>query len=779
MVAIAALRGETDGKLQLVAEAGSHSWRDFVVEKGEILARDQAGGAVRLPADVHWRLEGDPRANAALFQYSPTYGITTNYPHDTLSAPRSFAIVKTYDGDWPRKALQGGVVVGVWFVDGRPEIVQPVAATPADERYFAAVHLFELNARRARGWPLMLLFSQGQFVSPGRYFAEATAQRALEAMHFGSEAEKKEAIEHLSSAKTSNPGGVTLLHIAAEAGMNSAVELLLQRGAPPGAKTTRGWRAIDWAALNGRRESVRLLLAADPKLADDATVNLAASAGHAEIADDVAAAAPGLSTDQLARVAVAQGRFDIVERLVKRTGERALAQVTDRELTPVILRHEDALLEFVLAHGLDAKRASSGVVLASVAAAAGDERALTALLQAGANPSAASETGATPLMIAASGGFTSGVRMLLAAHADAGAADKRGATALHYAVANGHGAVVTLLLQAGLRFDRPDKEGQTPLELALASRSQSIVEELVNAGARLNVKGKKFEDSIMHAIALDQAEIVGRALADGCPRNRTIAGLRLDDLADGFAAEKVGKLLHQDDAGARGGFAIEETPGVAPRPTEGTRPIDPRPWESPQPALTVQVSGVVDTDGRFILPRWERCDDAAVAKAILGAIPSWRFVPARKQGRVVRARLTLAIGFQAHSNQIFAADDVDTRPTVLTSSGISASSYQTYRLGPVQEFFTAVTDDSGRYLRTDSIRLPTVEPVIEQSQGELLAVAFIVEPDGQATDIETLTGYGAWFREAALNALRRYHFSPGLRNGVPVRTHMTMVLQPD
>ena len=113
----------------------------------------------------------------------------------------------------------------------------------------------------------------------------------------------------------------------------------------------------------------------------------------------------------------------------------------------------------------------------------------TRCLQAGADPNARSETGATPLFLAAIFGRAETVTLLLEAGANPNARDEDGNTPLHFAASRGHVGAMTRLLEAGADPNAQDETGETPLHRAARARHARAVATLIGAGADLEVLG--------------------------------------------------------------------------------------------------------------------------------------------------------------------------------------------------------------------------------------------------------------------------------------------------
>lgn len=774
-------------RLSLVADAGGETWRDFSVENGAIVASaHEGGGLAPLPANVKWRLEGNLKLNAGRFRYFPTYQIDESPPDRASPVSRAFATVMSTEWSWSDYHVPDAIVVCVWLVDGKPELVLPVVATPTEARFYAAVQAVELDARTKGGVPVLLLFSRGRFLSARPLFPDQAAQRVVEMMHFGSGDDLREAIARLKSADARDGSGATLLHIAADLGMHTAAELLLKAGIKADVQTSKHFRPADWAAEDGRRDIVKLLVSPDSgsrSKIDGNLVNYAKMHNHLEVVADLAALAPKLAEYDCAALAVANGRADLIEDLIARGGRAAVERLSAKDLVAPILLGNDRLLDLLMSEGMKAGLKGSGGAPLVAAAEAENEHALAVLLQAGAKASSASGNGTTALMIASSHGWTAGAKLLLAAGADPRAKGPAGVTALHYAAATGRADIAALLLERGAERDWRDGNGCSALELALRVRSEAATTALVAAGARLDLAQKTFPDAVVHALALDQVELVERAVADGWPAGKTFfQGFNAVDLAGGFEAKRIQAYFRRLSPGEpSGGLVVEKAPDIPPKLQKGSRPPDLRSWDHPQPAISGTIAGLVDESGRFMLPKLEGCEDAVIARVILNAVPTWQFTPAQKNGRPVKAAMSLAVNYPAHDNRVYTSSEVDMLPVARTRIKLEPSVFEINNYAVSEDIEVIYQIDSSGHPIPELVPVTrlTNEPEFEKRRGDYAVIAFVVEPNGRTSHPVQLGGSKPVFESQALAALQRSRFSPGTCAGIPVRTRMTLVFQPD
>jgi serine/threonine-protein phosphatase 6 regulatory ankyrin repeat subunit B len=256
--------------------------------------------------------------------------------------------------------------------------------------------------------------------------------------------------------------GVTALHVAAQRGYLTTVELLLEHGA-------------DVKVLDDEKRSALLL---------------AVKGNHAKVA-----------------AALVKAGADPNTPFVDAEGE------THNLLMDAIMLENEDFSTLLIDNGAnlyyqDAKKVSTllqashrGLIeicrkLIEKNAASTDPAAATYLNEA-------NEEGITPLIAAASEGQTEIAKLLVAAKADVNAKDKDGTSALMAAAARGHIDVVRLLLEAGATVNEQNIDGHTALMFAYNGKNQVetlwerynqyVAEQQVESGGKIAAGDKKGE----------------------------------------------------------------------------------------------------------------------------------------------------------------------------------------------------------------------------------------------------------------------------------------------
>ena len=117
----------------------------------------------------------------------------------------------------------------------------------------------------------------------------------------------------------------------------------------------------------------------------------------------------------------------------------------------------------------------------------GHSPAIKALLAGGANVTARTDNGITPLHVAAIQNHPAAIEALLAGGADIDAKDD-GATPLHMAAFKGHPVAAQVLLAAGANVNAKAEGGATPLHDAADQNHPAVIEALLAGGANIHAK---------------------------------------------------------------------------------------------------------------------------------------------------------------------------------------------------------------------------------------------------------------------------------------------------
>ncbi|KAF4810450.1 Ankyrin-3 [Colletotrichum tropicale] len=284
----------------------------------------------------------------------------------------------------------------------------------------------------------------------------------------------------ISNKRLRDNQGRTALHLAALNGMADVVEWLITKGgADKEARDLMKYRPLHWAASNGHKKIVDLLInkgaEKDAKTPSGFTpLHCAAEYGHTHVLALLLKHGLGINERyKLGGTALHKAAYNGNEEVVA----LLLQQGADK----------------------DAQYPSGyfcGITPLHQAAEKGHEKVVALLIQHGANPDAKDETAMTPLHKASQEGHEDVVKLLIKLQVDIEARytlerysdpEKSGSlTPFHCAAAHGHAHIVKILMDAGAKTDVLDKDEPSRLALAVQCGHAEIAKQLIENGSDVN-----------------------------------------------------------------------------------------------------------------------------------------------------------------------------------------------------------------------------------------------------------------------------------------------------
>ena len=314
------------------------------------------------------------------------------------------------------------------------------------------------------------------------HWGAATDDRALVLNALDGGAPVDEPVRSLEPSSTE--WGSTPLHLAATAGHEAMVGLLLERGAEVNQSNERGATALHRAVEHAGAVALLIRAGADLNASDERGRTPLHWAARYTLNDSMRLLLAG---------GAAVGATD-------HAGETALHRAA--------LRGQLRVMQVLLAAGADVNaRAHFETTPLHFAVRRLDPAPALLLAEHGAILDAPDEFGITPLHDAARNGSLRMARALIGAGADAGAADCHGSTPLHVAARYGHEAVAAALLDEGVEVNVPNRFGSLPLHEAVFASPTSLINLLMACGAEPTARNLKGESSI------DLAESGGHSVA--------------------------------------------------------------------------------------------------------------------------------------------------------------------------------------------------------------------------------------------------------------------------
>lgn len=196
--------------------------------------------------------------------------------------------------------------------------------------------------------------------------------------------------------------------------------------------------------------------------------------------------------------AVTLGYLDVVKMLAEAGADPFICDEDGSTVLHHAVTQSPEMLKFIIGLFSDIDiRSNTGMTPLSLAVVWGKAVSAEILLKAGADPNFRDNMGHTALMIAAYSGNTCDVetaRLLIEAGADMTLVSDSGADCAHLAAACGKIRMLEFFVRAGMDINSLDKHGFTGIMRAAQKIDLDTVEKLIEMGADLNVKTKRGED---------------------------------------------------------------------------------------------------------------------------------------------------------------------------------------------------------------------------------------------------------------------------------------------
>ncbi|QPJ62996.1 MAG: hypothetical protein G3M70_14370 [Candidatus Nitronauta litoralis] len=245
--------------------------------------------------------------------------------------------------------------------------------------------------------------------------------------------------------------------------------------------------------------------------------------------------------------AIFEGHVEIVDLLLAR--KYPVSARTDAGETPLMLAAAQGnipIMKKLIDKGASPKEASMTESVLSLAISSGGPKALSILLEAGADPNAGFPHGRTPMFVVVREGNKKAFDILIAVEGIKLDAQSRfGWTPLMEAVAHGQDEMVKSLLENNVDVDQKDVEGNTALMIAARGGRAVSVQHLLEYKADVNARNVRGMTPLMWAVTRpDNGEIISALLGMGADiKDKTAEGQTVASLATANGNEKYAPLL--------------------------------------------------------------------------------------------------------------------------------------------------------------------------------------------------------------------------------------------
>jgi predicted Ser/Thr protein kinase len=242
-------------------------------------------------------------------------------------------------------------------------------------------------------------------------------------------------------------------------------------------------------------------------------------------------------------------------------------------------------------------------------------------------------------------------------------------------------------------------------------------------------------------------------------------------------ADEMRAALRAAHAVAAPGTATGAGPRPGPRPADETCPLEPAP-PPPEPAPVLRIAagllavsalgvhllgagGVAGADS--VLPAPEPIGSGDVLLAVPSPEPP---PPPAAPRRVARSRPTPA------PTPVATPTPVPSAPAVAEPVLVLAPTRPEIAVEPHRVYEEDEVDVRPRRIRGRSAPYPDWGPELSRGQRASITASFVVNEEGDVTDIQVEKGGGAL--EAVLVDISRWKYEPGLKDGIPVKVRVRM-----
>lgn len=513
----------------------------------------------------------------------------------------------------------------------------------------------------------------------------------------------------------------SLIHLATNAGEIGIIQSLIDSGANINARNNDKETALHIAASLGHLEICRILLDAGIKKEKRNNRNATAIFVAAE-------------NDQTAAM-----------RLLYEEGAKFKFSKHNRQilLLRTIIKNELDTVEFLISKGAkaDKKVYASSPIFVAAKNASGD--IIRFLIDHGADANEKSDKGTTPLMLAAAGNYD-GLIALIEKGAEVNTLGMKGVTALHMAVLKHQIDITQYLLDHGADPNVENPDGTPIMWLATEVGNRIGLNALISAGAICSMDEATALPIMEYAFRYDIPEIVEITL-DQC----LDAGFMFRDVFPSYWVAQYYRSEILSDLLVQHGFNPDEMSNPPLVDSKLLRnqikllvksdAVYPTELHEKYGEFVANVEIIIDVDGSVIFPRIASNPASEMDRGILQALTMWKFAPLVHEGEPARARFILPLRFVPAPAQelVYEVETVEYKPQ------------------PIRQI------------------APTYPSALKMNRiNGKVTIVFIVDEEGNVVAPRVESATHKEFMQPALEAIKRWKFSPGYMNGKAVKVRV-------
>ena len=657
---------------------------------------------------------------------------------------------------WQQEEIADGILGLVWISEENIQVID-ITRLVAIEKPDLVYNDLEGTVldKIPEGYPALSLFIAGESIPPRQPVQDPQLLSSVLAACRGSVETINENAESERVRDFRDEEGNSVLHFAASNGHANIVKILLESGLNPNQRNGQGATPLIVAAEHGRSEVVEQLLAVRLKI--DATdthngtaLHYAIRFGHEDIVLRLLDSGcnkhiRGFDGYSPVSLALNNNRGRTVEKLADlKSRWNTDRESVDRLLVSKCAQGQNRIVRYLVSKGGRADRLLRGTTAFVAAMRYADEEMLITLLEARADVKQTNEKEISPLMAASYWDNVEAVEWLLKHGADVDYTTDSGTSAISVAARYHHSGVVRILLSYGADPNLANREGFTPLETATLHGDRSIVRDLIKAGAECDLTEEKalllmdyaFRNNIPEfvEIALNECLMRDFQFYDRFPSNWVAHYYDRDEilalLSDGTAR---GKEIRNNGPTVLPASQLEEKPALI----TAYNPRYPEELAAKFGDRLIRVRFLVGEDGSVLFPKLVSGDVPVLNQIALNTVRRWKFRPPLASGRPVLTEVQVPINFKR----------LDPEKFVMELRELDQAPRRIYAARPVYPF----------YLKESGVQGSVNLEIVIDSTGSVISAHAVssTHPD---------------FDQSAIDAIFKWKFEPGYKNGLPVKT---------
>ncbi len=655
---------------------------------------------------------------------------------------------------WDEDSLKNARLLSCWYnPDSELQTVNKLDLFPYFKNRLYETFLFsEIESNDLKGFPVLFLWKDNSFIppeSPWSDNADLFKSIILDDQDFfknnNNDDELKKAEDKFKNRA---------IHYAAALGRTEILKMLLDKGADADDSNDNRMTPVLVAAATAHSGTLNFLIQHDPRLLKArndnrrSALHFAAHCGHEDIVNKI------VQYDNKINIKDSYGfypvgyainrRHDPIVGILASKGAKLEADADNQQLLLLgnVSRNNPNIVSFLLEQKAKADKEHIGTTPLIIASGSSSLDVVTRLIDSGADINKSDGKKITPLMSACLTGRKEVVKYLLEKGANVNEKSKDGISAIEAAVLRNDPEIIDLLVSHNVDIETEGKTGKTPFWLAAMLGYRESMDKLLNVGARCDLNNDRAIELMELAFRYDMPEAVDLAL-EQCLHADFLFYEKYPStwVADYYSADEILDLLveHGAKKNTGEGLGIVNAGELSekPRIIQATPIYYPLDLKRKYGSRKFKAKVVINDKGEVLFPRMIDSEVHELDRIVMETLTKWRFsAPLDNEGKACSVMVNIPI--------LLECEDIEK---------------QTWELSEV--------DVLPRPLKTPAPRYPI--ELREKGINGRVVIDLIIDENGVPEQIKISSLTHKEFAEAAIEAVKKYRYTPAYYQGKPVK----------